>query len=131
MATARFSFTLGCPMNSDSFCGRSFNSKEESSSTWAADTRRSFRLGSALVDATGRIVAVLGCELPGEFSSRFSVKSDSQRWQMNGRQLENFSEFGEHPVAVVGVFDGKLGFVNGRIVVEINLGLIINQNDLG
>src|SRR6266566_4662256 len=57
MATARFSFTLGCPMNSDSFCGRSFNSKEESSSTWAADTRRSFRLGSALVDATGRIVA--------------------------------------------------------------------------
>ena len=32
MATARFSLTLGCPINSASLCGRSFNSKDVSSS---------------------------------------------------------------------------------------------------
>ena len=41
IATARFSFTLVWPMNSFSLCGRSFNSKDESSSTGAADTSRS------------------------------------------------------------------------------------------
>src|SRR6476620_3207354 len=45
MATARFSFTFFCPINSARRCGRSFNSKEESSPTGAAETRRS-RLGS-------------------------------------------------------------------------------------
>src|SRR5436305_1621799 len=46
IATARFSFTFFWPMNSARRCGRSFNSKEESSPTGAAETRRS-RLGSA------------------------------------------------------------------------------------
>src|SRR5713101_999987 len=48
MATARFSLTLDCPMNSASRCGRSFNSNEESSSTGAADTSRCFRSGMFL-----------------------------------------------------------------------------------
>ena len=34
-------FDFGLPMNSASRCGRSFSSKEESSSTGAAETRRS------------------------------------------------------------------------------------------
>src|SRR5580704_1452065 len=42
MATSRFSLTLFCPMNSFNRCGRSLSSKEESSSTGAAETRRSF-----------------------------------------------------------------------------------------
>src|SRR5215469_15002666 len=46
MATARFSFTFFWPINSASRCGRSFSSKEESSPSAAAETRRS-RLGSA------------------------------------------------------------------------------------
>jgi len=41
MAMSRFSLTLFWPMNSCRRCGRSFNSKEESSSTGAAETRRS------------------------------------------------------------------------------------------
>src|SRR5580692_9174629 len=41
MATSRFSLTLFCPMNSCKRCGRSFSSKEESSSTGAAETSRS------------------------------------------------------------------------------------------
>src|SRR5580704_9089269 len=41
MATARFSFTLGCPMNSRRRCGRSFSSKDESSSNGTAETMRS------------------------------------------------------------------------------------------
>src|ERR1035438_7939426 len=47
IATARFSLTFLWPMNSASRCGRSFSSNEESSSTGAADTRRS-RLGLRL-----------------------------------------------------------------------------------
>src|SRR5579863_4264547 len=39
--------TLACPINSLNRCGRSFNSNEESSSTGAADTKRS-RLASRL-----------------------------------------------------------------------------------
>ena len=41
IATARFSLTLFCPMNSARRCGRSFSSNEESSSTGAAETSRS------------------------------------------------------------------------------------------
>src|SRR2546426_4377090 len=52
MATARFSLTLSCPMNSFSRCGRSFSSNEESSSTGAAETMRSFRLGLLFARAT-------------------------------------------------------------------------------
>ena len=47
IATARFSLTFFCPMNSDKRCGRSFSSNEQSSSTGAAETRRS-RLGLGL-----------------------------------------------------------------------------------
>src|SRR5947209_6032961 len=47
METARFSFTFFCPMNSAKRWGRSFNSNVESSSTGAAETRRS-RLYSRL-----------------------------------------------------------------------------------
>src|SRR5579864_7511931 len=47
IATARFSFTFFCPMNSLNLCGRSFSSNEESSSTGAAETRRA-RLASRL-----------------------------------------------------------------------------------
>src|SRR5579883_1903895 len=54
MATARFSFTLSWPMNSASRWGRSFSSKEESSSTGAADTRRLGRGGVFLRVATVR-----------------------------------------------------------------------------
>src|SRR6266404_1995036 len=43
MATSRFSLTLFWPMNSWRRCGRSLSSKEESSSTGAAETRRSLR----------------------------------------------------------------------------------------
>src|SRR5882757_6377744 len=42
MATSRFSLTLFWPMNSCRRWGRSFSSKEESSSTGAAETKRSF-----------------------------------------------------------------------------------------
>src|SRR6202167_3752083 len=59
IATARLSLTLVCPMNSWSLCGRSFSSNEESSSTEAADTRRSglsFRLGLCLALATRRML---------------------------------------------------------------------------
>src|SRR5947207_9433729 len=56
IATARFSLTFVCPMNSPSRCGRSFSSNEESSSTGAAETTRSFKSGSCLTEATGRIV---------------------------------------------------------------------------
>src|SRR6202035_5280004 len=70
MATARFSLTLDWPMNSPSRCGRSFSSKDESSSTGAAETRRSrlsSKLGVFLTVATGRIVSGNGnsgnCEL--------------------------------------------------------------------
>src|ERR1035441_395244 len=45
MATSRFSLTLFWPMNSCKRCGRSLSSNEESSSTGAAETRRSLRLG--------------------------------------------------------------------------------------
>src|SRR5580698_4317492 len=45
MATSRFSLTLFCPMNSCNRCGRSLSSKEESSSTGAAETSRSFKFG--------------------------------------------------------------------------------------
>src|ERR1700694_3629434 len=56
MATARFSFTFDWPMNSHKRWGRSFSSKDESSSTGAAETTRSLRSGFALAEATGRIV---------------------------------------------------------------------------
>src|SRR5580704_311648 len=62
IATASCSFTLFCPMNSASRCGRSFNSKDESSSTAEAETSRSggeFRLGLFLAVATGRILSLL------------------------------------------------------------------------
>src|SRR5579864_5525773 len=55
IATARFSFTFFCPMNSLSRCGRSLSSNEESSSTGAAETRRArlgLRLGSFFAVAT-------------------------------------------------------------------------------
>src|SRR5438309_8809733 len=55
IATAKFSLTLGCPINSASRCGRSFSSNDESSSTGAADTTRCFRSGTFLRVATGRI----------------------------------------------------------------------------
>src|SRR5580692_10739324 len=67
MATARFSLTLDCPMNSARRCGRSFSSKEESSSTGAADTMRSRScgiLGTFLSVATGRMLPVLRCSMP-------------------------------------------------------------------
>src|SRR5208283_4637571 len=41
MATSRFSLIFFWPMNSARRCGRSFSSKEESSSTGAAETSRS------------------------------------------------------------------------------------------
>src|ERR1700694_5229343 len=47
IATAKLSLTLFCPMTSASRCGRSFSSNEESSSTGAAETKRS-RLGLRL-----------------------------------------------------------------------------------
>src|SRR5450759_4209021 len=54
MATSRFSLTLFWPMNSCKRCGRSLSSKEESSSTGAAETRRSLRcrLGLSLAADT-------------------------------------------------------------------------------
>src|SRR5712675_3016660 len=52
MEMAKFSLTLGCPMNSASRCGRSFSSNDESSSTGAADTSRCFRSGMFLAVAT-------------------------------------------------------------------------------
>src|ERR1700722_10516774 len=67
IATARFSLTFLCPMNSPSRCGRSFNSKEESSSTGAAETSRSRScgiLGVFLTVATGAIVPASGCRMP-------------------------------------------------------------------
>src|SRR5271163_3836981 len=48
MATSRFSLTLFCPMNSCSRCGLSFSSKDESSSTGAAETRRSLTYSAEL-----------------------------------------------------------------------------------
>src|SRR5258708_36342719 len=59
IATARFSLTFACPINSPSRCGRSFSSNEESSSTAAADTTRSglySRLGLFLAVATRRML---------------------------------------------------------------------------
>src|SRR6266849_10581674 len=52
MATSRFSLTLFWPMNSCRRCGRSLSSKEESSSTGAAETRRSLRFGLSLAADT-------------------------------------------------------------------------------
>src|SRR5208282_6388300 len=52
MATSKFSFTFDWPMNSCRRCGRSFSSKEESSSTGAAETRRSFRSALSLAADT-------------------------------------------------------------------------------
>src|SRR3984885_2742046 len=60
IATCRFSFSFFWPINSLSSCGRSFNSNDESSSTGAADTRRSrfgVRLGlllAAAIDSDSR-----------------------------------------------------------------------------
>jgi len=54
IATARFSLTLLCPINSLSRCGRSFSSNEESSSTAAADTNRS-RLDSSRLEPRSRL----------------------------------------------------------------------------
>src|SRR5207244_4585153 len=56
IATAKFSLTLGCPINSASRCGRSFSSNDESSSTGAADTTRCFRSGTFLRVATAAMV---------------------------------------------------------------------------
>src|SRR5580700_3884445 len=67
MATARFSLTLAWAMNSARRCGRSFSSKEESSSTGAAETMRSRScgiLGTFLSVATGRMLPVLRCSMP-------------------------------------------------------------------
>src|SRR5271170_655272 len=78
IATARFSLTLACPMNSPRRCGRSFSSNDESSSTAAAETRRSglsFRLGlfrSVATASDGRTkceLAQLFCE-GGYFGER-------------------------------------------------------------
>src|SRR5262252_6193511 len=52
MATDRFSLTLFCPMNSPRRCGLSLSSNDESSSTGAAETRRSLRLGLFFASAT-------------------------------------------------------------------------------
>ena len=54
IATARFSFTFFCPMNSASRCGRSFNSNDESSPTGAAETSRS-RSGSGVLLGVGTL----------------------------------------------------------------------------
>ena len=76
MATARFSLTLACPMNSARRCGRSFSSNEESSSTGAAETMRSRFcgiLGVFLSVATGRILSVLAYQVPGSERSNASL----------------------------------------------------------
>src|SRR5436305_12757096 len=57
IATAKFSLTLGCPINSSSRCGRSLSSNDESSSTGAAETSRCFRSGVLFRVATGGIVS--------------------------------------------------------------------------
>src|SRR6266404_3763066 len=80
-------------MNSPSRCGRSFNSKDESSSTGAAETRRSqlsSKLGVFLKAATGRIVSGNGnsgnCELGSHGQLRRSIAkissqgNDSRSW---------------------------------------------------
>src|SRR5215469_18926816 len=61
IATARFSLIFFWPMNSARRCGRSFSSKQESSSTGAAETSRLrvSRLGLFFTPATGAIVPVL------------------------------------------------------------------------
>jgi hypothetical protein len=50
---SRLSLTLSCPMNSRRRCGRSFSSKDESSSTGAAETMRSFNTELSFVDTEG------------------------------------------------------------------------------
>src|SRR5208283_1475978 len=130
MATSKFSFTLGWPMNSCRRCGRSLSSKEESSSTGAAETRRSFVFGG-----TRRAGLSLAADTEGDGKAKCCGTqfwlSSSKGWRscasLDGRRrpslrvllLAYYSQ--THPLQLSwvepGYFLSEPGFCSGEFVL--------------
>ncbi len=62
---------------------------------------------------------------------RFATSEADEASAPHKTASEYLREFGQEAVSVFGVFDGELGFVDDRVVIEINFSLIVGEEEFG